>query len=361
MFTCFSTHSNNFYKTECGEKSLLLLKYQALLNGNIGKLIRYLENCKLTILSIKIINIDTSFDNIKISEPVCAIIVYGLHAIKICLNAKQQEFKDNIELPSASDVTTPIILHSSISQKTFETEVSPYFDNKDYCRDLPSIKYYTKSGKTQNNAQALPFFLIPKKDKQQVERTLIIIRGDAVARKIVGEIIEQLERHQLRVTNIKTITFNEELIHAFYGMHKTSIFYKKLINYLSYAYHLALVLEGENAIAISLCIKGNNPKTDTLNTIRKKYGIDKTQCTMHCSDNKAQAEREISLCFSPQELALSSTATLDEKLSSPSNDSPYSNLSLFKHTNKQGINLKTIVAPSSTNINSQPSTLTKTL
>lgn len=134
------------------------------------------------------------------------------------------------------------------------------------------------------------------------ERTLVIIKGDAIARGLVGAILAQIEKMDLKVVSMKTIKFTEELLNQFYGEHKEADFFPKLQRYILYAHHIAIILQGREAINKMLRLKGRRTETDKGKTLRKQFALDSTISTIHCSDNTENAIKEIAALFSPTEI-----------------------------------------------------------
>lgn len=150
--------------------------------------------------------------------------------------------------------------------------------------------------------------------QKQMERTLVIIKGDAIARSIVGKIIMHLEENDLKILAIKNISFDAERIKALYGSRIVEAsFYPEMLAYLTHGYHLALILQGVDAIGRCLVLKGSDPETDKTNTLRKLYAINKTISTIHCSDKKEEAEREMLLFFKPEEIPQSAPTMANYK------------------------------------------------
>lgn len=150
------------------------------------------------------------------------------------------------------------------------------------------------------------FFSSAPKNTEQLnnplEQTLVIIKGDAIARGLVGEIIAQIEKLGLKLLAMKMIKFDEELFEKMYGEHKEEIFYDKLKTYLLHGFHFALIVQGSNAVQKTLALKGRRATKDKTRTLRAQYAMDSTISSIHSSDNYVDAEREIKLCFSPEEI-----------------------------------------------------------
>jgi len=136
-----------------------------------------------------------------------------------------------------------------------------------------------------------------------MERTLVLIKPDALKRDLVGEIINRFERQGLRLVSIKMLRLNESEAMAFYAVHKDKPFFKELVNYMSSGPIVAMVLEGEGAIGRVREIMGaTDPNEAKAGTIRGDLGINKTENTVHGSDSKESAALEISFFFSQYDL-----------------------------------------------------------
>lgn len=133
------------------------------------------------------------------------------------------------------------------------------------------------------------------------ERTLVLIKPDGVRRKIVGEIISFYEKKELDIVELKLIKCSRELAEKHYEEHKDKDYFERLINYITNGKICAMVIEGEDAIAIVRKINGStNFLNADMGTIRGKYAHDKTMNLVHASDSTYSAQREIGLWF-PEE------------------------------------------------------------
>lgn len=131
-----------------------------------------------------------------------------------------------------------------------------------------------------------------------MERTLVLIKPDAVERNLIGKIISFYEEDGLKVEALKMEQISKEFAGVHYGVHKGKPFYKDLIKYITRSPLCAMILSGENAVERVRKINGaTNPKEADKNTIRGKYGKDKTENCVHASDSKEHAESEIILWF----------------------------------------------------------------
>jgi len=131
-----------------------------------------------------------------------------------------------------------------------------------------------------------------------MERTLVIIKPDAVERKLTGEIISIYEKKGLSISSIKILKPSKEIAVKHYYEHKDKPFFDKLINYITRGEACVLIAEGDNAISLARKINGStDPLEAEEGTIRCRYGISKTENTVHSSDCTESAEREIKIWF----------------------------------------------------------------
>lgn len=136
-----------------------------------------------------------------------------------------------------------------------------------------------------------------------LERTLVLIKPDAVRRQLIGEIIRRLEQKNLRITGIKMIQFDSALSDAHYSEHLSKDFYPGLKEFITSGPCVAMVVEGRGAIiAVRNLIGATDPLNALPGSIRGDLALEVTQNLVHGSDCLATAEKEIPLFFSSQEL-----------------------------------------------------------
>ncbi|NLE45654.1 MAG: nucleoside-diphosphate kinase [Chloroflexi bacterium] len=136
-----------------------------------------------------------------------------------------------------------------------------------------------------------------------MERTLIIIKPDAVQRGLVGDIIARFERRGLRIAAMKLIHIDEELASQHYAVHKGKPFYAPLIRYITSSPVVVMVLDGSRAIEVVRRTMGStNPVEATPGTIRADYGLEIGRNLVHGSDGPETAAAEIALYFSESEV-----------------------------------------------------------
>ena len=132
----------------------------------------------------------------------------------------------------------------------------------------------------------------------KIERTLSIIKPDAVERNLVEEIKKIFIKNNLNIKNSKKIHITKDEASEFYKVHQSKPFYNDLCSYLSSGPIVVMVLEGENAVAANRNLMGaTNPKDANENTIRKLYGISIDKNSVHGSDSLDNAKKEIDFFF----------------------------------------------------------------
>ncbi len=131
-----------------------------------------------------------------------------------------------------------------------------------------------------------------------MERTLILVKPDAFARNLSGEIIARFERKGLRLTALTLMTMTRDLAERHYAEHEGKSFYEELVSFITSGPLLAMVLEGEQAVeAARQVIGATNPLQATTGSIRGDYAIAVGQNMVHGSDSNESAVREVGLFF----------------------------------------------------------------
>jgi nucleoside-diphosphate kinase len=130
------------------------------------------------------------------------------------------------------------------------------------------------------------------------ERTLVLIKPDAVGRKLVGEILSRFEGRGLDLRAAKLLTVDRQLAEEHYAEHREKPFFGELVEFITSAPTLALVLEGESAISVVRTTMGaTNPTDATPGTIRGDLALAMPDNLVHGSDSPESAKREIGLWF----------------------------------------------------------------
>ncbi|MGH2856525.1 MAG: nucleoside-diphosphate kinase [Solirubrobacteraceae bacterium] len=131
-----------------------------------------------------------------------------------------------------------------------------------------------------------------------MERTLILVKPDAFARNLTGEIISRFERKGLRLVALQLMTMTRALAQRHYAEHEGKPFYGELVDFITSGPLVALVLEGESAIAAARQVIGaTDPLQATTGSIRGDYAIAVGQNMVHGSDAPESAAREVALFF----------------------------------------------------------------
>ncbi len=135
------------------------------------------------------------------------------------------------------------------------------------------------------------------------ERTLSIIKPDAVSKNVIGKIYDRFETAGLRIIAAKRLQLNDESAGGFYAEHKGKGFYEDLIKFMTSGPVMVQVLEGENAIGLNRELMGaTNPNEAAPGSIRADFANSIDANAVHGSDSPASAEREISYFFNEDEL-----------------------------------------------------------
>jgi nucleoside-diphosphate kinase len=136
-----------------------------------------------------------------------------------------------------------------------------------------------------------------------VERTLSIIKPDAVGKNVIGDIVSRFEKGGLRVVAMKMLQLDEKSAGGFYAEHEGKPFFADLMEFMTSGPVIVQVLEGENAIAKNRELMGaTNPAEADAGTIRADFAKSIDANAVHGSDSPASAEREVSCFFSDEEI-----------------------------------------------------------
>lgn len=136
------------------------------------------------------------------------------------------------------------------------------------------------------------------------EVTLSIIKPDAVADNHIGEIIALFEKNGLRVAAIKMKKLSDKEAGEFYAVHKERPFYRELVDFISSGPVVAMVLEGDNAVAKNRELMGaTDPQEASEGTIRKQFAASIGKNAVHGSDSAESAAKEVRFFFSKEEIS----------------------------------------------------------
>ena len=131
-----------------------------------------------------------------------------------------------------------------------------------------------------------------------VERTLVLIKPDAMQRSLAGDILARFERRGLGVRAARLLTVDRDLAERHYDEHREKPFFGELVDFITSAPTLALVLEGESAISVVRTTMGaTNPADAAPGTIRGDLALAMPDNLVHGSDSPESAQREIALWF----------------------------------------------------------------
>ena len=136
-----------------------------------------------------------------------------------------------------------------------------------------------------------------------MERSLVLIKPDAIQRGLVGTIISRLEKVGLKLVAMKMLHLDKALAQRHYAIHKDKPFFDSLVNYITSAPILAIIFEGKKAVEVIRKTMGaTDPAKAEAGTIRGDFGLDIEHNTIHGSDSMETATEEIKLFFGEDEI-----------------------------------------------------------
>lgn len=136
-----------------------------------------------------------------------------------------------------------------------------------------------------------------------MEKTLILVKPDAIKRRLASTILSRLEEKGLKLIALKMLHMDRALAERHYAVHADKPFFKDLIEYITSTPVVAAVFAGENAVEVSRRVMGaTNPARAEAGTIRRDFGVDIQQNAIHGSDSPETAEKEIKLYFKENEI-----------------------------------------------------------
>ncbi len=136
-----------------------------------------------------------------------------------------------------------------------------------------------------------------------MERTLVLLKPDALQRRLAGQIIARFEAKGLKIVGVKLVQVTREVAARHYAEHVGKPFYEDLVSFITSAPVVALVIGGPRAIEAVRGLMGKtNPFDAAPGTIRGDYGLSVGMNLVHGSDSPASAAREIPLFFAPEEI-----------------------------------------------------------
>jgi len=136
-----------------------------------------------------------------------------------------------------------------------------------------------------------------------MEKTLVLIKPDAVQRGLIGEITARLERRGLRMVAAKFLQVSQELAETHYAIHEGKPFYAPLIEYITSSPVMAMVWDGPHAVAaVRQTMGATRPTEAAPGSIRHDFGLEVGRNLTHASDSVENGENEAALWFKPEEL-----------------------------------------------------------
>jgi nucleoside-diphosphate kinase len=136
-----------------------------------------------------------------------------------------------------------------------------------------------------------------------MERSLVLIKPDAMKRNLTGAILGRFEQRGLKTIGLKMLHMDEALAKRHYAVHEGKLFFNDLVKYITSTPIVAIVFEGENAIELIRKTMGvTDPKKADKGTIRADFGLDIQNNATHGSDSPDNAAKEIKLFFKDKEI-----------------------------------------------------------
>ncbi len=136
-----------------------------------------------------------------------------------------------------------------------------------------------------------------------MERTLVLIKPDAVERNLTGTLISRFEGLELKLVALRMLQLDKELAQRHYAVHRDKPFFDRLVDYITSGPIAAMVFEGDNAVEVlRKALGATDPAKAEAGTIRADFGLDIERNTVHGSDSVETAEMEIKLYFAENEI-----------------------------------------------------------
>src|SRR4051812_35121826 len=174
-----------------------------------------------------------------------------------------------------------------------------------YTRERRGLKTRAPKPRFRYNSRPKSFANRPTTTRRTtaMERTLIILKPDAVQRGLCGEIITRFEKKGIQIVGIKAMLITRQLAETHYGPHKGKPFYEGLVGFMTSSPVIVLALQGKDVITISRKMMGATfgSKAEP-GTIRGDFGVSNSFNLIHGSDSPEAAQRELGLFFKPEEL-----------------------------------------------------------
>ena len=136
-----------------------------------------------------------------------------------------------------------------------------------------------------------------------MERTLILVKPDAMQRGLAGEVLKRFEQRGLKIVGLKLMQIDRPLAEQHYGEHKGKAFFDGLVEYITSSPVVAAVFEGSNAVAaVRGSVGSTDPSAAAPGSIRSDFGLERGRNLVHASDSPESGIREIGLFFKESEL-----------------------------------------------------------
>lgn len=136
-----------------------------------------------------------------------------------------------------------------------------------------------------------------------MQKTIVLVKPDGLQRGLIGEIMHRFERKGMKLLGLKMMRLNDELLDTWYAHHKDKSFFKDLKSFMTWTPIVAMVWEGQEAVSAVRKIVGVTKGYDAeAGSIRGDYAMSGSQNLIHASDEPGNAEKEIALIFTPDEL-----------------------------------------------------------
>ena len=150
-----------------------------------------------------------------------------------------------------------------------------------------------------------------------IERTLVLVKPDAVQRQLAGRIIARFEERGLKIVGLKLVKVDRELAERHYAVHKSKPFFEGLVAFITSSPLVAVALEGPNAIGmVRVMVGATKPAEAASGTIRGDLAVEMIPNLIHASDGPETAATELAIWFQPHEL-VSYTREIDRWVLGP--------------------------------------------
>ena len=136
-----------------------------------------------------------------------------------------------------------------------------------------------------------------------MQRTVVLVKPDGLQRGLIGEIMTRFERKGLKLIGLKMMRLNDAILDTWYAHHKDKPFFKDLKGFMTWTPIVAMVWEGQEAVSAVRNIVGVTKGYEAeAGSIRGDFAMSGSQNLIHASDEPGNAEKEIALIFTPEEL-----------------------------------------------------------